>query len=431
VDRRRLLNAIKSGLMPLSMGAIGGASAVSSAENSLVADFSTPDGPQDEAGWERIAKAYPSRPDDLVNLEYGAFGQMSRTVEAAFTRYTAKVNQEGASFTRRGFFAYEQALRQAIASAISADPSEIALTRNATEALQALIGGYRRLRRGDAVLIADHDYDSMKTAMAWLNIRRGVEVVKIVLPHPATHQGLIDAYERALISNPKVRMMLLTHLGHLSGLRLPVREIITMARARGVDVIVDSAHAWGQGPLDVKALGFDFAGFNLHKWIGAPLGVGAVYIRQARVDDIEPYMGEVVGDRDPIAARVHTGTVNFAAQMAAIDALKVQGQIGSEACEQRFSYLRNLWVEPGRDIKTIEILTPDDPRLHIGITSFRLKSDPSPAAHTALAKRLVDEFGLFTVTRIGLDLGACIRVTPGFTSRPEDMLALSRALQQI
>lgn len=418
MHRRSLLSAIGA-LLPVS----------AAAQSAPV--LSAPSGPQDEAGWARVAEAFPARPDGLINLEYGAFGQMPRAVEAAFGRYTAQVNREGASFTRRGFIPYYMKLRQAIATALNADSSEIALTRNATEALQALIGGYNRLKPGDAVLLADHDYDSMQTAMEWLKIRRGVEVVRMALPHPATYQNLIDAYEQALKAHPNIRMILLTHLGHRSGLRLPVREIIAMARARGVDAIVDSAHAWGQSPVDVKAEGFDFAGFNLHKWIGAPVGVGAAFIRKDRIADIDPYMGEAVSERDPVSARVHTGTANFAAQMAAIDALSLHAQIGSAACEQRFRALRDLWAEPARALKTIDVLTPADPRLHVGITSFRLKSDASPAAHTALAKRLMDEHGIFTVTRTGLDGGACIRVTPGFTSTPADMTRLLAALERL
>ncbi|MFP1132637.1 aminotransferase class V-fold PLP-dependent enzyme [Asticcacaulis sp. W401b] len=419
MHRRHLLSAVGA-LLP----------AVAAAQSAPPA-LTPPLGPQDEAGWARMAEAFPARPQGLINLEYGAFGQMPRAVEAAFARYTAQVNQEGAAFTRRGFIPYYLKLRQTIATALNADASEIALTRNATEALQALISGYNRLKPGDAVLMADHDYDSMQTAMQWLKTRRGVEVVRLALPHPATYQNLIDAYEQALKANTAIRMMLLTPVGHRSGLRLPVREIIAMAKARGVDAIVDSAHAWGQSPVDVRAEGFEFAGFNLHKWIGAPVGVGALFIRKDRVEAIDPYMGESVNPRDPVTARVHTGTANFAAQMAAIDALELHTKLGSAAVEARLRYLRDRWAEPARDLKTIDILTPVDPRLHIGITSLRLKADPSPEAHAALAKRLLDAHGLFTVTRTGLDGGACLRVTPGYSSTPADMVRLLTALTRL
>ncbi|MFT4090171.1 MAG: aminotransferase class V-fold PLP-dependent enzyme [Asticcacaulis sp.] len=393
--------------------------------------LTTPSGAMDEKAWARIAAAYPPRPAGVTNLEFGAFGQMPLAVQSAFARYSETVNQQGAYFTRRDFAPYYMRLRQQIAAALNADPSEIALTRNATEAMQALIGGYNRLKPDDAVLMADHDYDSMQTAIDWLKQRRGVEVLRIQLPHPATHQNLIDAYEQALKTHPNIRLILLTHIGHRSGLRLPVRDIIDMARQQGVDALVDSAHAWGQMPVDVKAEGFDFAGFNLHKWIGAPLGVGALYIRRDRIGDIDPFMGEWVSERDPVSARVHTGTANFAAQMAAIDALNLHRRIGSPACAQRLSYLRDLWAEPARDLKTIDVLTPEDPRLRVGITSFRLRHDPSPQAHAAFAKRLLDEYGLFTVLRTGLGGGACIRLTPGFGSTPDDMTRLLGALKAL
>ncbi len=418
MDRRTVLTAL-------------GAMLPAIANTQTANDLNAPTGPKDETGWAKVAAAYPARPDGVINLEFGAFGQMPLSVQAAFARYTETVNQQGAYFTRRDFAPYHIRLRQQIATALNADPLEITLTRNATEAMQALISGYNRLKPGDAVLMADHDYDSMQTAMDWLKTRRGVDIVRITLPHPASHQGLIDAYEQALKTHPKVRLILLTQIGHRSGLRLPVCEIIAMARACGVDALVDSAHAWGQMPVDVKAEGFDFAGFNLHKWIGAPLGVGALYIRRDRVDDIDPFMGEAVSERDPISARVHTGTANFAAQMAAIDALSMHARIGPAACEQRLSSLRNLWAEPARELKTIDVLTPADPRLHVGITSFRLRHDPSPQAHAVVAKRLLDKHGLFTVLRTGLAGGACIRVTPGLSSTPADMTQLLRALHSL
>ncbi len=420
MERRTFLGAAMLGL-----GAIGAGAA---AAQTLV----VPSKPDDEAAWQTVASAYPARPDTgIINLEFGAFGQMPKVVQAAFDTYVRRVNAEGAYFTRRDFALFYQGLRQRIAGMLNADPSEIAITRNATESLLALIGGYGQLKAGDAVLMSDHDYDSMQTGMQWLKARRGVDVVNIDLPNPATYQNLIDAYAHALKANPKVRLMLLTHVCHRNGLRLPVREIIALARTRGVDVIVDSAHAWGQGSVDVHAEGFDFAGFNLHKWLGAPLGVGAVYIRKERIADIEPYMGQAESAKDPISSRVHTGTANFAAQMAACDALDFHKALGSDVCGARFRYLRDLWAKPARELGSVEILTPDDPRLCAGITSFRLKGQTSPEANAALAKRLLDEAKIFTVMRTDLASGACVRVTPGYSTTPQDMAALLAVLKRL
>ena len=162
------------------------------------------------------------------------------------------------------------------------------MTRGATEAMQNLIVNYNRLQPGDSVLYADLDYDSMQFAMEWLKDRRGVGVFKIALPEPATRQAILDAYAKAISETPKLRLILLTHLSHRTGLVIPVKEIAAMARERNIDVILDAAHSWGQLEFDIADLGVDFIGFNLHKWIGAPVGLGFLYIRKGRLDINRP-----------------------------------------------------------------------------------------------------------------------------------------------
>jgi hypothetical protein len=123
---------------------------------------------------------------------------------------------------------------------------------------------------------------------AVLHDRRGVEVVRIRIPEPPTYQNVLDTYSRALHDHGRVRLLLLTHMNNRTGLVLPVREIVAMARGRGVDVIVDAAHSWGQLDFSVPDLGADFGGFTLHKWINAPLGSGFLYVRKSRLKDIDP-----------------------------------------------------------------------------------------------------------------------------------------------
>src|SRR4029077_18060833 len=161
-----------------------------------------------------------------------------------------------------------------------------------TEALQLLIGGYNRVKPGDTVLYSDLDYDSMQYAMNALHARRGVDVVKFDVPEPATRQAVLDAYARALEANPKTKLLLLTHVSHRTGLIMPIAEIARMAKAKGIDVIVDAAHSWEQMDFKVGELEGDLAGFNLHKWIGAPIGVGFLYIKKDRLADIDRDLGD-------------------------------------------------------------------------------------------------------------------------------------------
>ena len=284
----------------------------------------------DETYWAQIAAQYDLT-SEVIQLENGNWGIMARPVLAAYERHQAMVNRRNSYYSRREYGDDLARIRARVAANLGVAPEEIAFTRGATEALQALIGGYNRLKPGDQVMIADLDYDSMQSAMAWLRDRRGAELVRVALPEPATRQGLIDAYAEALDAHPKVRLMLLTQVSHRNGLHLPVAEITALARARGVDVILDSAHAWGQVRTTLRELGADFVGLNGHKWIGAPIGVGVLYIAKARIPDIDPFMG--IDDHRPgdVRLRVHTGTSNMAAYLALEDALNFHEAIGAPA----------------------------------------------------------------------------------------------------
>ena len=382
----------------------------------------------DEVAWDDIASQYDI-PKGIIQLENGNWGVMARPVRRAYAQQTRRVNRDGSFYSRRLYGDDYAAIRARVAALLGVSPEEIVFTRGATEALQALIGGYSRLSPGDAVLLADLDYDAMQTAMRWLKIRRGADIVELRLPEPATHQGLIDTYARALDANPRIRLMLLTHLSHRTGLVLPVREIIAQAKARGVDVILDSAHAWGQLDFRLPVLGADFVGLNLHKWIGAPLGVGLMYVRRERLSEIEPFMGEVDRDGPTIDARIHTGTVNMAAILAVPAALDFHERIGATAKQARLCYLRSRWTESLRGQRGLDLLTPSDSRLHAGITSFRMTGKTSFAENTALAQRLLDQHGIFTVARGGVAAGACVRVTPAMFTRSKDIDQLSAALR--
>ncbi|MBQ1544123.1 aminotransferase [Caulobacter sp. CCUG 60055] len=385
---------------------------------------------RDEAYWAKVAAQFDA-PRDFVQLENGNWGMAARPVMAAYEQHLDMVNRRTSFYSRRQFGGDLAKVRARVAAMLGVEADEIAFTRGATEALQALIGGYNRLRAGDAVLFADLDYDSMQSAMGWLKARRGVDVVRIALPEPASHQGLIDAYEAALKADPRVRLILLTQVSHRTGLVLPVKEIAAMARARGVDAVVDAAHAWGQMDFRLGDLGLDFVGLNGHKWIGAPLGVGVMYIRRGRVGDIDPFMGSEALGADDVSARVHSGTTNMAAFLAVPDALDFREAIGGPAVEARLRALRARWVEPALALGRYEILTPADPRLSCGITAFRRKGRVSDADNQALARELFDRFGVFTVHRAGLASGACVRVTPAIFTSADDVDRLAAALKAL
>ncbi|MGF1454088.1 MAG: aminotransferase class V-fold PLP-dependent enzyme [Alphaproteobacteria bacterium] len=384
----------------------------------------------DEAFWRGIAALYETT-DDIVNLENGNWGLMAQPVLERYLALTRMVNRQNSYYARRAYGPDVLAARARVAATLGAGEDEIVFTRGATEALKGIIGGYSKLKPGDAVMYADLDYGSIQASMDWLAARDGASVVRLEVPEPATHDGLIDFYTDALKANPAVRLLLLTHVSHRTGLVIPVKAITAAARALGVDVVVDAAHSWGQIDFRIDDLGADFVGFNLHKWIGAPVGVGLAYIRRERLADIAPDMASGAWEQDRISGRVHTGTANFAAILAVPHALDFHDRVGPARKEARVRHLRTLWVDAARGIPGLQILTPEDPRLHAGITSFRFAGQGSVEANKAIAARLLDEHSIFTVHRSGVAAGACIRVTPSLYNSAADVQRLVPALAAI
>lgn len=382
---------------------------------------------QDEAYWRQVAAQYEVT-DATTNLEAGFFGMMPQPVLAAYHRNIDRVNRESSFFARRTYPGLAQESRERTARALGVAPGEIAFSRNATEALQTLIGQYNRVQAGDTVMYADLDYPAMQMAMNALAARRGATVATLDIPEPASHDAILAAYRAALDANPRTRLLLLTHTNNKTGLLHPVRAIADLARARGIDTVVDAAHSFGQVPLALAELGSPFIGVNLHKWVGAPVGVGALYIRNDALDRIDRAHGDD-GPLDRIDSRIHTGTTDFAAVMTVPDALDFQDRIGVPRKAARLRYLRDAWAEPARAIPGVDILTPNDPDLVGAITSFRLHGDGSRARNVAIARTLQDEFGIFTVARSGLAKGDCVRVTPALYSTPADAAKLVAALR--
>ncbi|MBK5547502.1 aminotransferase class V-fold PLP-dependent enzyme [Pseudomonas sp. TH04] len=381
-----------------------------------------------ERHWQAIAERYALE-SGPINLENGYFGRMSRAVQAQYLEHVAFINRSNSLYVRQRFEQGQNVdiLRQ-LAGLIEAAPEAIAFTRNATEALQSLIRNYNGLKPGDQVLISDLEYDTVKGAMRWLAGYRGVEVIEISHAHPASFDSLLQTYRETFAQYPRLKMMALTHVTHRTGLVMPVEAIARAAREHGIDVILDGAHALGQIEFNLAALGIQFAGFNLHKWIGAPLTLGFLYIAPERLADIDPDMGEFHYPATDVRARTPYSTPNFPALMTLPLVLEEHRALGGSAAKgARVNYLRDLWVSQVRQLPGIEVLTPDDPRLYCGITAFKFTGRDQ----AAMAQRLLKEYDLFTTTRTGAVFGTCIRVTPGLVTSAADIGVLVKAITEL
>lgn len=368
------------------------------------------------------------------NLEAGYWSMMPRVVAEAYARNTTAVNNANAVWARNvlpdgeGWTSTYKAAQAAIARQMGCAAEEIAVTRSGADALQMLICNYKPLKPGDAVIHCDLDYDAMISAINWLGGHRGARVVKFAMPEPGTTANILAAYEDVLKRTPEAKLLLVTQVSNRTGLVTPVREIVAMARARGVDTVVDAAHGVALLDFQLDDLGADFVGWSVHKWTSAPLGLGAMYIRKSRLADIDIAFGSTVPAED-IYARVPPGTVNFPGVATIPTAVAFHFAVGGAAKERHMRGLRDRWVEGVRNLPNVEICVPDDPQRYCAITSFRLKGMTTDERARQVQRVLFERHRIHTIWRTGVRNGPVIRVTPGFYSTAADVDALAKALQ--
>ena len=387
------------------------------------------DNARDEHFWHAIAQRYDVAPGP-INLENGYFGRMTRGVAQDYQRQVDFINRSNSVHVRQRFDDTQSLeIRAHLADVLKVEPASIALTNRASDALQSLIRNYTGLQPGDQLLICDLEYHSVEYAMRWVAQQRGLEMIEITHAHPATYESLLNGYREAFAQHPRIKLMALTHVTHRTGLVMPVQAIIELAKEHGVDVILDGAHALGQIDFDLPGMGVAFAGFNLHKWIGAPLTLGFMYIDPQRLADIAPDMGSQHYPEPDIRNRAPYGTPNIPAWLSLPKVLQEHLDLGgSKAKGERLRALRDLWVREARTLPGIEVLTPDDPRLYCAITSLRFThlDDQQP-----MVERLLKDYNLLTVARNGSACGSCIRITVGMATTRDDIHQLIRALREL
>ncbi|MCF8826457.1 aminotransferase class V-fold PLP-dependent enzyme [Xanthomonas campestris] len=384
---------------------------------------------RDEAHWRAVRGLYPIQ-DEIINLEHGYWGKMSTSVEQALAQHTHRVNRDLSWYARRDYDRDFMAARTVVADTLGAKVNEVMLTRNATESFVNLITQYDGLSPGDAIAWADVDYPEFKRMMSWLANKRQVEGHMLALPSTGNDDDYVRAYEEAFNTYPQLKLVLLTHVSNQHGLVLPVRRIAALARQRGIQVICDCAQSWGLLDFTVDALNVDWAVFNLHKWIGSPVGIGALYMRQGTLGRVRPFPGEPEGDAD-VANRVHLATSDFAAFMTIPAAVSFHQAIGGANKAARLSYLRQVWTSRLRAVGAVELLGAGSDHNASGMGAFRFRGRTSKTDVTTLQQRLQNDFDIFTVVRNDLHSGSCIRVTPQIFTPVEHMHMLANAIIRI
>jgi selenocysteine lyase/cysteine desulfurase len=370
----------------------------------------------DEEFWREIQQAF-SINRSIVNLDNGNVCPSPRIVTEAMVRYTWEAEDSP------GFMVHEVLERQAgglmesLATLTGCGSDELALTRNATEALHNVLLGVP-LKAGDEVLTTAHDYWGMLDALEQRRDRDGITVTLIPVPVPATSlDQLAAAFERAM--TPRTRLILVSHAVNLTGQLFPIKQLCETAHRRGIQVIVDGAQTFGLLDYKIPDLGCDYFGTSLHKWLLAPIGTGLLYVRRDHIAGTWALMPGPVSSRGSIFKFWDLGTVSPAPFLAISEAIAFHTGIGAARKEARLRYLTRYWTDKARDIPGIRFLASFAPEMSCGIATFQLgEVDPD-----ALRQYLLERYSI-VVQAMGTRRDRSIkglRVTPNVYTTLEEL----------
>ena len=420
-NRKKFIQHVGAGLLMTGLPAI--ASAGDLFDSTIdINDFKNDGAADDEKYWKHIAHKYYIVSKDYINLENGYYGIQPKPVLQAFQKNILLANREGARFARKVYPETSTTVKRELAAFLRVSPEEIVITRNATEALNIAIQGYP-FKEGDEVLINQLDYFSMIEAFRLLEKRGKIKVSAFEMPLlPANEDEIVGQYRKMITDKTKV--ILLTHVSNINGLIVPVAKIAAMAKQQGIDTITDSAHALGQIPFSLPALGSDFVGMNLHKWIGNPIGAGVLYIRKERIKEMNVLFGDVNTGDDNINKLAHFGTTPFAVVMTIPDSLAFHKLMDVDKVSKRLHYLKSIWINEMKGVSNVEIVTPAE--LSCAIASFRIREKKI----SEVADMLFKNYNILTVGR-ALGKEGCIRVTPAVYTSADDIQKFVSALKTI
>lgn len=314
--------------------------------------------------WAQIRHAF-TLDRAMVNLNNGGVCPSPRVVAEAMDRYLTISNMAPSYYMWRVLDPQVESVRKLLAADFGCDPEEIAITRNASEALETVQLGIP-LERGDEVLTTNQDYPRMITTWQQRERRDGIVLRQVPFAVPAKSPAeLVRLFESHI--TPRTRVIHFCHITNRTGQIFPVRQIVQMARKRGIECIVDGAHAYAQFPMKRDELDCDYYGTSLHKWLLAPIGTGFLYVRQSKISKIWPLMAAPEKLDGDIRKFESIGTHPAANRLAIAEAMTFHQTIGGERKAARLRHLRRIWTERLSEIPGVRSLTPDDPSGGCGI----------------------------------------------------------------
>lgn len=367
-SRRTFLSTLAAGGAALSLAPTIRAGFSSYIDQALakVGDREPEDVAGDEAFWADVRKGF-DLPEGVINLDNGYCNPLSREVAEDLVEKARHVEQLPG---KRVESLYEEVTEPKVISGLArllgVPKDELALVRNATEALDTVILG-SPMKAGDEILCCTHDYYAMLDAIEQRRKRDGISVKMLQPPVPATEDELANMYVRAISS--KTQLVLVTHASNMTGQIYPVKRIAAAAHKVGAEVVVDGAQTMALLDYKVPDLDCDYYGASLHKWLMCPVGAGVLWMRKQHLGKVWPLVPPPAIAKGMIKYQ-WSGTYPEFISAAAAKAIEFHEKIGAARKEARIRYLANHWRGKVGDIKGVKFYTSAAPGSSCGLGVF-------------------------------------------------------------
>ncbi len=392
------------GLAALTVPAIGALVKEIEAATRSVAHFTPAQAAMDEDYWSVIQNAFTVT-RGIVNLNNGGVSPSPRIVTEALVRYIWQQEDATAYTMWQILEPQSETIRTGLAEMFGCDREEIAITRNASESLEILLMGMD-FKPGDEILTSTQDYPRMLTTLRQREKREGLVLKLVQIPIPPKNLNEITAaFEKGITS--RTRLMLVSHQVNITGQITPVKAICDMARAKGIETIVDGAHSFAQFDFKQKDLGCDYFGTSLHKWLYAPKGSGLLYVKRDKIEKLWPLMAAESKQAGDIRKFEEVGTHSAAPRLAIGEAMLFHNGIGGKRKEERLRYLSRYWMDRLKDVQKVHFNTSFEADQSCAIANVNIEGvDP-----TAIGSYLFSKHRIFTTPIVHEEFKG-IRITP-------------------
>jgi selenocysteine lyase/cysteine desulfurase len=377
----------------------------------------------DEDFWREVQQGF-TVDRSLVNLNNGGVSPSPLLVQEAMKRHLDFSNSATAYTMWTVLEPQREAVRERLARQWGVDPEEVALVRNASEGLQVCQLGLD-LRAGDEVLTTTQDYPRMITTFRQRERREGIVLRQFKVPVPCEDPGEIVRRFEAHVT-PRTRLILASHMINITGQILPVRDIVRMARGKGVPVIVDGAHSFAHFDFSLADLDCDYFATSLHKWLHAPHGTGLLHVRRDKIAGLWPLMAAPKEMEPNIRKYEEIGTHPAANYLAIGEALTFFQAIGGKRKEARLVHLRDTWARTLLRHDRVRLHTSLKPGLACGLATVEIEGvEPGKLAEWLWSAHRI------LVVAIKHDEFQGIRVTPSVYTTKEELGRFVDAMEHV